>query len=127
MSLGIKNYRGLIRIVDLLHFKLIFFEDINMSKPILVPESDLMVIIQKFPYQINTFLSFPLCFLEFLSTWTFGRLPTYVDNRRHLVNHHLPHFVHVVIECPLDCGKNIRCFFFYKTTNTLGFFLLFMT
>ena len=35
MSLGIKNYRGLIRIVDLLHFKLIFFEDtdINMSKP----------------------------------------------------------------------------------------------
>ena len=28
-------------------------------------------------------------------------LPTYVDNRRHLINHHLPHFVHVVIECPL--------------------------
>ena len=49
-----------------------------MSKPILVPESDLMVIIQKFPYQINTFLSFPLRFLEFLSTWTFGRLPTYL-------------------------------------------------
>ena len=78
MSLGIKNYRRLIRIVDLLHFKLIFFEDINMSKPILVPESDLMVIIQKFPYQINTFLSFPLRFLEFLSTWTFGRLPLYL-------------------------------------------------
>ena len=62
VSLGIKNYRGLIRIVDLLHFKLIFFEDINMSKPILVPESDLMVIIQKFPYQINTFLSFSFTF-----------------------------------------------------------------
>ena len=28
-------------------------------------------------------------------------LSTYVDNRRHLVNHHLPNFVHVVIERPL--------------------------
>ena len=28
-------------------------------------------------------------------------LPTYVDNCRHLINHHLPHFVHVVIELPL--------------------------
>ena len=38
VSLGIKNYRRLIRIVDLLHFKLIFFEDVNVSNPILVPE-----------------------------------------------------------------------------------------
>ena len=33
-----KKYRRLIRIVDLLHFKLIFFEDVNVSNPILVPE-----------------------------------------------------------------------------------------
>ena len=38
VSLGIKNYRRLIRIVDLLHFKLVFFEDVNVSNPILVPE-----------------------------------------------------------------------------------------
>ena len=44
---------------------------------------------------------FRIQFPHFLSMWTFDGLPLLnVDNRGHLANYHLPHFVHVVIECP---------------------------